>query len=246
MRLSKAWIIALRDFKTFSHQRYIWYSLIIFPVLISILVPGIFILAQERTPGGIPVARIPSLLDAFSMFLIMGAGVVPSGIASYTIVGEKVEKSLEPLLATPITDGEILIGKTISAIIPTLVAMYTGAAIFMVGTNAVTYNSLGYPYFPNLNIAIIIFILMPAAVLMSVEFSVIVSSRVNDVRSANSTAAVMFFPFLIIYIATNLQIITLETNTFLEMAGIIFLVDVALYFISTRLFKREEILTKWH
>jgi ABC-2 type transport system permease protein len=245
MRLSKAWLIALRDFKTFSHQRYIWYSLIIFPVLISIMVPGIFILAQSRTPGGIPAARIPSLLDAFSMFLVMGAGVVPSAIASYTIVGEKVEKSLEPLLATPITDGEILIGKTISAFLPTLIAMYTGGIIFMLGTNVVTYEALGYAYFPNLNIAIILFIVMPAAIAMSVEFSVIVSSRVNDVRSANSTAAVMFFPFLIIYIASNLQIITLETDTFLEIAGIIFLVDVVLYFISTKLFKREEILTRW-
>jgi ABC-2 type transport system permease protein len=244
MRLSKAWLIALRDFKIFAHQRYIWYTLIIFPVIISILAPSILILAQNRDPG-VPVTRIPSLLDAFSMFLVMGAGIVPSGIASYTIVGEKVEKSLEPLLATPITDGEIMLGKTISSFIPTAIAMYIGGIVFMVGTNAVTYDALGYAYFPNQNIAILLFFLMPAAIVMSVEFSVIVSSRVSDVRSATSTGALMFFPFLIIYIASNLQLITLDTDTFLLISGVIFIIDIVLFFISTKLFKREEILTKW-
>jgi len=61
----------------------------------------------------------------------------------------KIEKSLEPLLADPLTDGEILLGKTISAALPALIAMYTGGAIFMVGTDVVSYPSLDYYYFPN-------------------------------------------------------------------------------------------------
>ena len=83
---------------------------------------------------------LPNLLTSFSFFLVIGAAYVPLGIASYSIVGEKVEKSLEPLLATPLTDGEILLGKAISAVIPTLVAMYAAAAVFMVGIDEVTFQ----------------------------------------------------------------------------------------------------------
>ena len=244
MRISKAWLVAVRDFKIFMHQKYVWYALIIFPVIISILCPTVIQYAANREPP-LPAARVPSLLDSFSIFLIIGAAFLPLGIASYTIVGEKIEKSLEPLLATPLTDGEILLGKTISAFVPTLLAMYAGALVFMVGTDAVTFPMLGYYYFPNWTIGILLLILMPAAIIMSVEFSVIVSSRVNDVRSASNFGILMFFPFLAIYLASQIGIITLDNNTLLTISGIIFVIDVVLFFVSIAMFRREEILTKW-
>ena len=195
MRLSKAWIIAARDFKIFRHQRNIWYSIIVFPLIISVIFPVVLEYAGRKT-GGIPAAQLPSLLNSFSFFFVIGAAFIPLGIASYSIVGEKMEKSLEPLLATPITDGEILLGKTISAILPTLVAMYAGASVFMGLIDEVTFHKLGYYYFPNWTIGILLLVLVPIAVVLSVEFSVIVSSRVNDVRSASSFGILMFFPFL--------------------------------------------------
>ena len=54
-------------------------------------------------------------------------------------MGEKVEKSLEPLLATPTTDGEILLGKSIAAFIPPVVATWAGAAIYMALIDNLTY-----------------------------------------------------------------------------------------------------------
>jgi ABC-2 type transport system permease protein len=65
-----------------------------------------------------PVAGIIVFLDAFSFFYIMLAAMLPITLASYSIVGEKVENSLEPLLATPITDEEFLFGKILAAFIP--------------------------------------------------------------------------------------------------------------------------------
>jgi len=244
MRLSKAWIIAVRDFKIFRHQKNVWYSIIIFPVIISIIFPVVLEYAGRKA-GGLPAAQLPALLNSFSFFLVIGAAFVPLGIASYSIVGEKVEKSLEPLLATPLTDGEILLGKSISAIVPTLVAMYAGASVFMVGIDEVTFHKLGYYYFPNWTIATLLLVLVPVAIILSVEFSVIVSSRVNDVRSASSFGILMFFPFLAIYLASEIGIISLGINNILIISGILLALDVILFFVSTATFRREEILTKW-
>jgi len=244
MRLSKAWLIAARDFKIFRRQRNIWYSIIVFPVIISVLFPLVLQYAGSKT-GGIPAAAIPALLNSFSFFFVTGAAFVPLGIASYSIVGEKVEKSLEPLLATPLSDGEILLGKTISAVLPTLVAMYAGALVFMAGMDAVTFQKLGYNYFPNWTIGVLLLILVPVAIILSVMFSVIVSSKVNDVRSASSFGILMFFPFMGIYLASQIGVISLDINNLLIISGILLAVDVALFFISTATFRREEILTKW-
>lgn len=88
-------------------------------------------------------------------------------------------------------------------------------------------------------------LLVPMALVMSILFNVIVSSRVNDVRSASSFGILMFFPFLAIYLASVLGLISLDTNNILIISGILLAVDVALFFVSTATFQREEILTKW-
>jgi len=245
MRLSKAWLVASRDFKIFRRQKNIWYSIIIFPTLISVLFPAILEFAGQRNAGLLTTANLPNLLNSFSFFIVIGAAYIPLGIASYSIVGEKIEKSLEPLLATPLTDGEILLGKAIAAVLPTLAAMYAGAAVFMVGVDAATFGKLSYYYFPNWTFGVMLLVLVPVAVLMSVLYSIIVSSRVNDVRSANSYGILIFVPFLAIYFASEINIIRLDINGFLIIAGILSAIDIALYFVSTKAFQREEILTKW-
>jgi ABC-2 type transport system permease protein len=181
MRLSKAWLIASRDFKIYRRQKNILYSILIFPVIISVLFPIVIYVAGQRNAGLLSPANLPNMLNSFSFFIVIGAAFVPLGIASYSIVGEKVEKSLEPLLATPLTDGEILLGKAIAAALPALIAMYAGAAVFMVGIDEVSFGKLGYNYFPNWTFAVMLLVLVPVAVVMSVLYTVIVSSKVNDV-----------------------------------------------------------------
>jgi len=244
MRLSKAWLVASKDFKVFRHQKNIWYSIVIFPIIISVIFPLVLDYSQRRKTG-IPAASLPPLMNAFSFFFVIGAAFVPLSIASYSIVGEKVEKSLEPLLATPLTDGEILFGKTLSAVLPTLIALYLGSGVFMAGMDAVTFSKLGYNYFPNDTMTVLLLVLVPIAVVLSVSFSIIVSSRVDDVRSASSYGILMFFPFLAIYLASEIGAISIDVNSVLIISGILLAVDVALFFASTAAFQREEILTKW-
>jgi ABC-2 type transport system permease protein len=66
--------------------------------------------------------------QSFSFWFVMGASLLPTGIASYSLVGEKVQKSLEPLLATPTTDEEILAGKAVAAFIPVIISNYIGGS----------------------------------------------------------------------------------------------------------------------
>ncbi|MDR0372257.1 MAG: ABC transporter permease subunit [Nitrososphaerota archaeon] len=244
MRFSKAWLVATRDFKVFRKQKNIWYPIIVFPIIIAVLFPVVLNYAQTRNEG-LPAETLLDLMNSFSLFFIIGAAFIPLSIASYSIVGEKVEKSLEPLLATPLTDGEILLGKALSALLPTLVVMYAVSAVYMFGMDQVTFGKLGYYYYPNWTLGTLLLVLLPAAVALSIMFSIIVSSKVNDVRSATSYGALIFFPFIGIYLASTTHIITIDINNLLIIAGILLAADVALFFLSTATFRREEILTKW-
>ncbi len=186
------------------------------------------------------------LLPAFLFFFVILAAYLPTPIASYTIVGEKVERSLEPLLATPTTDGEILLGKGIAAFVPPLVAVWGGATVFMILMDLATHSTLGYYYFPNWSAAALLFTLVPLAALLSVQVNVIVSSRISDVRTGQQIGALTVLPLAGLYVAGELNVINLgSTTTFLIIVAAFLVLDVLLFFVSRATFRREEILTKW-
>ena len=114
MRLQKAWIIAEKDFAIFRKKKSIIYSVVLFPLFVSISLPVIVQFSRSES-GGLPYEALAVVVDAFSFLFITGAVTLPTTIASYSLVGEKVQRSIEPLLATPTTEGEILLGKSIAA-----------------------------------------------------------------------------------------------------------------------------------
>jgi ABC-2 type transport system permease protein len=242
MRLSKAWTIASKDFKTFTKRKNILYTLFYFEAVVSIGIPFLirYIITKPTA-----VAALPQLLDAFSFLYVIGAALAPVGIASYSLIGEKVQKSLEPLLATPTTDEEILAGKSIAAFLPAIGITYLGALIFTVLVDLFTYGTLNTYYFPNWNMAIILFLLAPLACLLSVGYNVLVSSRMNDVRTAQQMGSLILLPLGAVYLLTELKVITLTTNDMLIMAAVLLLIDGILFYLVKAAFQREEILTKW-
>ena len=57
------------------------------------------------------------LVNEFLLLFLLIPLAVPVTIASYSIVGEKTTRALEPLLATPASTAEIILGKGLAAAI---------------------------------------------------------------------------------------------------------------------------------
>jgi ABC-2 type transport system permease protein len=246
MRVSKAWIVAAKDMRIFGKKRYAIYSLVLLPLLIGIGLPLVLRFAGHgRLTGGGELPTLKNVLNAFSFFFIIAAALLPTTLASYSLVGEKIEKSLEPLLATPITDRELLLGKSIAAFVPTVSALYISSIVFMALSDLVTHNALGYSYFPNWTIGIILLLIVPLSAILSIEWSVIVSSRASDVRAAQLQGVLIVLPLAAVYVASEVGAISLDTVTLAIISSVILVADIILYFLSARTFQREEILTKW-
>jgi ABC-2 type transport system permease protein len=244
MRLSKAWIITEKDFAIFRKKKSVVYSVVLFPLFVSIGLPLIIQFIGSKS-GGIPAEALPTVLNAFCLFFITGAVTLPTAIASYSLVGEKVQKSIEPLLATPTTEGEILLGKSIAAFLPPIAALYMGAVIFMALMDSLTYSTLGYFYFPNWNMGVIVFLLAPLGSILSIELDILISSRVGDVRAAQQLGGILALPFVGIYVLAETNIISLGISNLLIISASVLAIDVILFYISEAVFRREKILTKW-
>jgi ABC-type transport system involved in multi-copper enzyme maturation permease subunit len=248
MRLSKSWIVTLKDLSVFKKNKYILYSLIAMPIIVGVVLPVIFIFALNAQASLLTkdqlLAAANQIVNLGSMYFVIIPSVLPSIIASYSFVGEKIEKSLEPLLATPTTDGELLLGKSLAAFIPCMAVTLIGEAIFLPIIDYWSYTTIGIFMLPNLYWLIIMGVISPLACIMSVEANVIVSSRVSDIRAAQQIGGLVVLPliFVVIFAST-----TSGTSTLLaiSLSGALAVVDIALFYLAKATFQREEILTKW-
>jgi len=241
MELQNVWSVAAKDFEVFKRKKSIIYSMILLPLSISVL----FSLYIQQNAASVATSNYSLGLDSITYVSVILAAVLPGSLGAYSIVGEKVEKSFEPLLSTPLTDGEILLGKNVAAFVPPLLAVWGGASIFMAVTDYFTYSGLSYYYFPNWDAGIMLLLLAPLAAIFSIELTVIASSRLSDVRSANQIGSLMFIPFIIVFVEGVNGAFTFDASSLLIFSGALLIVDVALFSLSTLVFRREEILTKW-
>ena len=231
--------IARKDLTIMMTRRSLRIGLVILPLGLAIL------FSQIIARANIPAATLPQELNAFLFFFMIYTGALPATMASYSMVGEKVERSLEPLLATPASDGEILLGKALAALTLPLAAIWAGMFLLMALCDAATHATLGYLYFPNWMAAVTVFGLAPLLALMAVGFSVLCSARVSEVRTAQQLGALAAIPGAGLYIGLVSGAFSLDLTSLGVMCGILVIVDTALALAARATFHREEILTRW-
>ena len=231
--------IARKDITIMMTRRSLRIALVALPLGLSVL------FSQIIARSSIPADQLPKTLNAFLFFFMIYTGALPATLASYSMVGEKVERSLEPLLATPASDGEILLGKALAALVPPLLVMWAGMVTLMALCDAYTHATLGYLYFPNWMAAVTVFGLAPLLALMAVGFSVLCSARVSEVRTAQQLGALAAIPGAGLYIGLVSGAFSLDLTSLGVMCGILVIVDTALALAARATFHREEILTRW-
>ena len=244
MDFQNAWTVAVKDFKIYRRKSAVIYATVALPLIVGVGFPLIIDYSLNRGAKSLTAAAAPGLMDSFSMWFIIGATVIPTAIASYSLVGEKIQKSLEPMLATPMTDGDILLGKIISGLLIPVAALYAGSISYMALMDYFSRGVLDYLYYPNWQIGAIL-LAAPLAALLSVELNVIISSRLTDVRSAQQLGSLLMLPFLGIFLGSELKLFVLDSTTLVVLAGALAVIDVGAFFVAKATFQREEILTRW-
>ena len=146
MDFQNAWTVAVKDFKIYRRKSAVIYATVALPLIVGVGFPFILDYSLNRGTKSLSAAAAPGQMDSFSMWFIIGATVIPTAIASYSLVGEKIQKSLEPMLATPMTDGDILLGKIISGLLIPVAALYAGSISYMALMDYFSRGVLDYLY----------------------------------------------------------------------------------------------------
>jgi|SRR5579875_783277 ABC-2 type transport system permease protein len=181
----------------------------------------------------------------FSTFYALFPVMMPSVIASYSIVGEKTSHTLEPLLATPVRIWELLVGKSLIALLPSIILTWFCGLCFVVA--AALFSISGRVFVAIISPAWLVVLLLwtPLLALIAVAVMVAVSSRVNDPRTAQQMSAWVVIPFLALFYGQLLGFVSLSIVLALGVALILLILMALTIWLATRLFQREVILTRW-
>ncbi|MEM4262197.1 MAG: ABC transporter permease subunit [Thermoplasmata archaeon] len=190
-------------------------------------------------------AMLKMLIDSYTFLLIMMPAITPTVIASYTFVGEKNNKSLEPLLATRATDSELLWGKILAILLPTMLATVLGFLLFAIVSNAVLGDRMGYAPFPNDVWLLSLLLLSPLMCFLAITANVIISSKLTDVRASQQVGSLVILPILLLFIGSFTGFTALGSSPVMLVAVILVVANVAIFALARRSFRRETILVKW-
>jgi ABC-2 type transport system permease protein len=185
------------------------------------------------------------IVSQFLVLFMLVPLIIPVNIASYSIVGEKTTRSLEPLLATPITTAELLVAKNLAAVIPAVTATLVGFLIFAAGAGLLSGSSLVTAALLDPMWLLAVLLVGPLLAVLSVNFAIMVSSRVNDPRVAEQLSVVVIVPILGLFFGQVSGLLIFNNQIVLIMALALLIIDAIMIQIAIRLFQRETILTRW-
>jgi ABC-2 type transport system permease protein len=173
--------------------------------------------------------------------------VIPHQIAIYAIMSEKEQKSLEPLLATPLRTSELFLAKMLASVLPALLITWAAFALFLAIIQALlpaNVLEVAWQQFGSLWLMALGLFAPLAATFMTLA-SMAIATRVSDLRTAQLFSSFAMLPVLL----------SLFFLVFRQMLGrpallgglcvALLVLDVGLLWVNVKLFHREEILTRW-
>ncbi len=178
------------------------------------------------------------------MFLLLPM-ILPSVIASYSVVGEKNSRTLEPVLATPVTTLEFLLAKSITAVLPSMLMTWGAAGIFALGMIPAAVSGRAYAAVVSPTWVLMLLLWAPLLSLITVGLTVLISSRANDPRSAQQVSVVLILPMIGLIVAQMAGVLVLGPLVVLVGAAGLLVVAAIVMNLAVQFFQRETILTRW-
>ncbi|OLS14566.1 MAG: putative ABC transporter permease [Promethearchaeota archaeon CR_4] len=256
--------IAKKDWVEVRSNKELMIPLLILPALLSIVLPLIFAITLPLDPGSLDSIAVlrasfgpayddvsPGGLMIISMansmlkpYLLIIPTMVAMIIASDSIAGEKERKTIESFLVLPLSDREIIVGKVLGALIPSLLLSWI--SFFIMGF---TLNFAGRGNFGS---HIIIFedaswwllnaLLVTILSFISVLFMVLISSTVKTAKAAQQYAAVGVIPIVGLVISGLSGVFVLGVSGILLVSLVLGCIAVLLTYLATKHLNREKLI----
>ncbi len=260
-----------RDLKVVMQSKGVMIPLIIVPVVMLILLPGLAALTplMESMPGSgmndmvdllaMMPAGLQTQLAGYTlpqsivvlaivylmapMYLIVPL-MVASVIAADSFAGEKERKTLEALLYTPTTDRDLFVAKLLVAWLPAVAVAWGGFILYSIVANIAGWPTMGRIFFPNWMWVALALWVAPAIAGMGLAATVIVSSRVKSFQEAYQVGGLIVLPIVALLIAQGTGVMYFSLGLVVLLGAVIWVLDALLIWYGSRSFRRTDLLSQ--
>lgn len=224
-----------KELREFRRNRFILGTMVVLPLIFTII--PITDLFRHSAPA---VARV--LVGTSLLLMLIAPVVMPATIAAYSVVGEREQGTLEPVLTTPVRREELLLGKALAAFVPSVAIAYLLFTIVVIavriGAEASVVDAVWQA--PNF-LAQALFAPLLAA--WSIWIGTGISARSSDVRVAQQLGTLASLPALGIVALMSYQVLQPSITLAVILAAVLAVVDAAGWLLVARMFDRERLIT---
>lgn len=237
MKLSGRRIGAIlrKELREFRHNGSIVVTMAVLP-LIFIIPPLIALLELSSSGAG-------GLLNGDPLAYLLGIpALVPATVAAYSVVGERTQGTLEPVLTTPIRREELLLGKALAAFIPALIISYVVFGLFLACLELFAHPAVASAALqaPDL-IAQMLF--TPLIAGWAIWLGMAISTRISEIRVAQQLGVLASVPSAVVTAFIAYDVIQITPGLVIFFAALLLALDVAGYRFVSALFDRERLMT---
>jgi ABC-2 type transport system permease protein len=224
-----------KELREYRHNGAIVVAMAIFPVVI-IINPLISILVVSSRASHVLSHENPLL------YLLAIPALVPSTLASYSVVGERSQGTLEPVLTTPIRREEFLLGKAAAAFVPALVIAYAVYGVFIAVVELFAHAGIASAVVqgPQL-LAQLVFTPLIAA--LAIWIGIAVSARTTDARTAQQLSTLCSLPIIAVTSLIAYKVIHVTLGLTIGLGVVMVLIDIRGWRLISSTFDRERLIT---
>lgn len=241
--------IIKKDFKGITSNKRLFSALLIVPLMMAVVLPSIFILMTaflpaesndfkeliNMIPGGIGDRDlkqmvldllINSIMPIFFMIIpIMAASVM----AASSFVGEKEKRTLETLLYSPLSLGQIVQAKIMASLAMSMMISFLSfaAMVAAVEIEGVVFLKQLLPF--GINWLITMLLLSPAISVIAITMIVRGSAKAATMEEAQQQAAFLIVPLALVLVGQFTGVVMVSDLLLFVLAVV--LVILAVFFI---------------
>ena len=240
MRLSQTRIRAIvrKELRDYRRNRFVTSSMGVMPLLFVVL-PIIDIFKLGSGASG---AKLDNVIGLALMYLLLIPALVPAVVAAYSVVGEREQGTLEPVLTTPVRREEFLLGKALAAFLPTLAIAYLMFGIFLAVVGLFAQQDVATDVFKTSRILPQV-LFTPLLAGWSIWAGIAISSKVGDVRVAQQLGTLVSLPPLAVTSLMGFGVIRPTLGLGLVLGAALLVIDIGAWRVVSMLFDRERMIS---
>lgn len=240
MSFSWARVVAIlqKELRDYRRNRFVIYTMAALPLLF-LAIPIVQLFTIDASSAS---AKLDTRIGLSLLYMLILPAIIPSVLSAYSVVGEREQGTLEPVLTTPIQRDEFIVGKALAAFLPALLVAYVIFGIFLGAVAIFAHPAISSAVFERDHLLVQL-LFTPLVAAWAVWVGIAVSTRVSDVRAAQQLSLLASLPPLAIVALTSFNVLSASVGLALGLAAALLVIDGLAWRAVAAMFNRERLVT---